>query len=319
MREQAFRAVKGVLIAVLFFGAMATGFFMERAQAVNTSEVAATASAVSPAAVSSSAISGSAAFRWDSPLPAITVEPERIENKIKKKKPRILPTPKPTPVPTPSITSDKTDRIATYFQGSASWKSGLTWSGEWGRKKYKKKKFGAFGCGLCCMANIYSSLSPYRCSPIDMYEYARKESDYEGAGAIEWWNMSTVLSRAGFTCEMGKKPKEYEEFQKIVKKSKAMVLLVSNHNKKSMWEDTTGHYVTIFLYDKATDKVFLADSGSYERNRQWVPLKKIYQSLKTKSDRQYLAVTAYQKGNDTWRNTEFTGKCKLPSNWRTDQ
>lgn len=151
-----------------------------------------------------------------------------------------------------------------------------------------------------------------------MYEYAKEASGYRGVGAIEWWNMQEVLTKSGFACEMGKKPEDYEEFQKIVRRSKAMIVLVSNHSKKSMWKTTIGHYVTIFLYDKATDQVFLADSGSYERNRQWVPLKKVYRSLKMKSDRQYLAVTSYHKRDDSWRNTEFTGKCNFPSNWMPD-
>ncbi len=232
-------------------------------------------------------------------------------------KPTPRPTPKPTPLPAPSVGADKTDRIASFYQGSLSYKSKLIWSGDWGKKKFKKKKFGAFGCGLCCLANVYSSFSPYRCSPLDMLDFAKKSSGYSGSGAIEWWNMSATLSRAGFTSVSGKKPKEYEDFQKIAEKSKAMIVLVSNHNKKSMWEDTTGHYVTLFLYDKKTDQVFLADSGSYERNRQWVSLKKIYHSLKEKSEVQYLSVTGYSKRNDTWRNTEFTGKCILPSNWKT--
>ena len=245
-------------------------------------------------------------------------EQKQIEKKFGKIKPELLPTPTPTstPVPVPPAGADKAERIVSYFQGSASWKSKLTWSGDWGKKKYKEKKFGAFGCGLCCMANIYSSLTSYQCSPLDMYEYAKENSGYKGAGAIEWWNMRTALEKTGFACEMGKKPKNYEEFQRIASRSKAMIVLVSNHSKKSMWKDTTGHYVTLFLYDKTTDQVFLADSGSYERNRKWVSLKKIYDSLKTKSDRQYLSVTSYQKKNDTWKNEEFTGECNFPSNWR---
>ena len=38
--------------------------------------------------------------------------------------------------------------------------------------------FGNFGCGLCCMANIYCTLTEHTCSPWDMYEYARQVSGY---------------------------------------------------------------------------------------------------------------------------------------------
>ncbi|MBO5487782.1 MAG: C39 family peptidase [Eubacterium sp.] len=273
-------------------------------------ETSATASAVAsscavdtstPAAVSGTAVSVSA------------VAAEKKIQRIKKVVP--TPTPKPTPIPTPSVTKDKTDRIASFFQGDFSYQSKLTWSGNWGKKKFKKKTFGSFGCGLCCLANVYSSLTPYRCSPMDMYEYAKEETAYKGAGAIEWWNMGTVLTKTGFTYVRGKKPKKYEDFQKMVQKSKAVIVLVSQ-GKKSYWEGTTGHYVTLFLYDKKTDQVFLADSGSYKRNRHWVPLKKVYNSLKKTKDSQYLSVLSYKKKQDTWRNVEFTGKCILPSNWK---
>lgn len=282
---------------------------LEKTRLVNTKELFTTPKGVT-SCVASGGVSDSTAVFYG------PQEQKKIENRFDKRKPELLPTPTPVPIPPSGV--DKPEQIVSYFQGNASWKSKLTWSGDWGKKKYKEKKFGAFGCGLCVMANIYSSLTPYDCSPLDMYEYAKENSDYKGAGAIEWWNMRTVLEKTGFTCELGKKPKDYKEFQRIIKKSEAMIILVSNHEKKSMWKDTTGHYAAIFLYDKETDKVFLTDSGSYERNRTWVPLEKIYQSLKTKSDDQYLSVTSYEKKSDTWRNTEFTGKCNFPPNWRTE-
>ena len=216
----------------------------------------------------------------------------------------------------PSVGQDKIGRIASFYQGDLSYQSGLTWSGDWGKETFKKKEFGSFGCGLCCLANLYSSLSPYAASPLDMYEYAKKHTGYAGAGAIEWWNMSAVLSRTGFQTAAARKPKEYEDFQKLVAHAKATVVLVSSKPKKSMWEDTTGHYVTLFLYDKKTDQVFLADSGSYKRNRHWVPLKKIYQSIKPGKEQRIMTVSAYRKKQDSWRNKKFTGKCILPSDWK---
>lgn len=309
MKENHGSIIKGVLTILIFVITIFAGFMLEKTRLVNTKELFATPKGVTSCVVSGGASDSAAVFYGPQ-------EQKKIENKFGKRKPELLPTPTPVPIPPSGV--DKAEQIVSYFQGSVSWKSKLTWSGDWGKKKFKEKKFGAFGCGLCGMANIYSSLTPYYCSPLDMYEYAKGNSGYKGAGAIEWWNMRTVLEKTGFTCEMGKKPKDYKEFQRIVSKSEAMIILVSNHAKKSMWKDTTGHYAAIFLYDKSTDKVFLTDSGSYERNRKWVPLKKIYQSLKTKSDYQYLSVTSYEKKNDTWRNTEFTGKCNFPTNWRTE-
>ncbi len=248
---------------------------------------------------------------------SVTELPRTIKEKVPKAAKTPKP-PKPTAVPTPSVTKDRTDRLASFYQGDLSYQSKLIWSGNWGKKKFKKKTFGSFGCGLCCLANVYSSLTDYRCSPLDMYEYACENTDYQGGGAIEWWNMGAVLTKTGFTYIRGKKPKDYEDFQKMVQKSKAVIALVSQ-GKKSYWKNTTGHYVTLFLYDKKTDQVFLADSGSYERNRHWVPLKKVYHSLKKTEGSQYLSVLSYKKKNDTWRNTEFTGKCILPSNWKTGE
>ncbi len=309
------------VIAVVISGMLVKQLREAMALAVQTGSVSATAVAGEPEN------SGEITVSASSITPDLSKTHVAVKEKYYKIKltpspsptPKPTATPSPTPLPTPAVTSDKTDRIASFYQGSASWESKLTWSGNWGNKKYKGKKFGAFGCGLCCLANVYSSLSSYRCSPLDMLEFAKESSSYSGSGAIEWWNMKTTLAKAGFSSESGKKPKEYEDFQKIVAKSKAVIVLVGNQNKKSMWEDTTGHYVTLFLYDKKSDQVFLADSGSYARNRHWVPLKKVYQSLKTKSSQQYLAVSSYNKKADTWRNTEFTGKCRLPSNWKTDK
>lgn len=305
--------------AVLLF------IFLITAQAKSALEVRGRgADNTTPAAVSGTAVTEAAVGKPATPEAVtamaisreLTAESMRtIKEKVPKAaKPSV--TPKPTPVPTPAATKDETDRIASFYQGDLSYQSGLTWSGNWGKKKFKKKTFGSFGCGLCCLANVYSSLTDYRCSPLDMYEYACENTGYRGGGAIEWWNMGDVLTKTGFTYTRGKKPKEYKDFQKTVRKSKAVIVLVSQ-GKKSYWENTTGHYVTLFLYDKKTDKVFLADSGSYKRNRHWVPLKKVYDSLKKTSDSQYLSVLSYKKKNDTWRNTEFTGKCILPSNWET--
>ena len=49
------------------------------------------------------------------------------------------------------------DAVYTFLQGPKSWGKRLTWSGKWAETYYDGGKFGAFGCGFCCMANIYST------------------------------------------------------------------------------------------------------------------------------------------------------------------
>lgn len=216
------------------------------------------------------------------------------------------------PVPTP----DATERIATYLQGPKSWKARREWSGRWGTEYYDGGSFGGFGCGLCCMANIYCSLTDYRCSPLDMYRYAMKESMYAGGGAIDWGYMKDTMTAAGFTCNVGRKPSRYEDFQDIVKKSMACIVVVSSRDSTCYWKNTPGHYVTLFLYDENTDRIFLADSGDPAHNRHWVPLKKIYRSLKTANNWQYMAVVSYDEKRDGWKHTKISGRCILPPQYK---
>ncbi len=210
---------------------------------------------------------------------------------------------------------DPTEKIASFLQGPRSWKARLDWSGKWGNTLYDGGSFGGFGCGLCCMANIYCSLTDYRCSPIDMYKYAKKMTEYGGGGAIDWPYMRDTLQYAGFTCEVGKKPKKYKDFQQIVKNSKACLVVVSSEDSTCYWKSTPGHYVVLFLYNEQTDEIFLTDSGDPNHNRHWVPLKKIYRSLKTANYRQYMTVTAYTEQNNQWKHNKIGGTCVLPAGW----
>lgn len=210
---------------------------------------------------------------------------------------------------------DPTEKIATWFQGPKMWKARADWSGKWGDTEYDGSKFGAFGCGLCCLANVYCSLTEYRCSPADMYHYAKKVTEYGGGGAIDWGYMKKTLENIGFTCMVGNKPEKYSDFQQMIQQSKACIVVVSSYDSTCYWQDTPGHYVTLFLYDEATDKVFLGDSGDPEHNRQWVPLKKIYRSLKTSNSRQYLTVTGYDTTKDQWKHTDIGGEYVLPEGW----
>lgn len=211
---------------------------------------------------------------------------------------------------------DPAEKIATWLQGPKSWKERRAWSGKWGKTYYDGGSFGAFGCGLCCMANIYCSLTEYRCSPIDVYEYAKKTTEYSGGGAIDWGYMKGTLEEMGFACEVGNKPSEYKDFQDMMKGSKACIVVVSSQDSTCYWKDTPGHYVTLFLYDDENDMVFLADSGDPEHNRQRIPLKKIYRSLKMANRRQYLTVTGYSEAKDQWKHRDMEGLYVLPEGWK---
>ena len=68
--------------------------------------------------------------------------------------------------------------VYTFLQGPKSWAERRAWSGEWSNQYVRGNYFGNFGCGLCCMANIYCTLTEHTCSPWDMYEYARQVSGY---------------------------------------------------------------------------------------------------------------------------------------------
>lgn len=225
------------------------------------------------------------------------------------------PTPAATQTPTSVPTPNPTETIAAFLQGPKSWKKRLEWSGQWGNEYYDGAKFGSFGCGLCCMANIYTTFSGGKCSPIDMYEYAKKVSEYSGGGAIDWGYMKETLRMAGFCSDVWRKPKDYKDFQNQMRDSIACIVVVSSYDSDCYWKNTAGHYVTIFQYDEKTDKIFLTDSGNPSHNRHWVELKKIYKSLKTSNRWQYLAVTSFDSKSDQWKHKDFGGKCVLPKNW----
>ena len=111
----------------------------------------------------------------------------------------------------------------------------------------------------------------------------------------------------GFDCRVHKKPKSYGKFQKRMKESQGAIVLVSSNDSDCYWKNTPGHYVTLFLYEEESDKVFLADSGDPKHNRHWVPLKKIYDSLKTASAWQYLTVDSYTESLDNWKHKKAKG------------
>lgn len=195
------------------------------------------------------------------------------------------------------------DGIVTYLQGIKSYEKGKKWSGSWCYEEAAGQQFSQFGCGLCSMANIYSSLSGKECTPLEMYEHAQNVSSYNpsgGVGAIGWDAIRVTLQKSGFTCKVGRKPESYEQFQKLAEENFCLMVLVSSDNDDSFWKEVPGHYVTLWLYDDKEDQVFLADSSGPKRNRQWISLRTAYDALKTSSPQQYLAVSGYDETEDGW-------------------
>lgn len=199
---------------------------------------------------------------------------------------------------------EQAQQVYTFLQGPKAFSEGRPWSGEWCQQVVRRNSFGGFGCGLCCMANIYSTLTPYECSPWDMYEYATTVSGYyptRKSGAIGWGDIKTTLQKTGFSCDVYQKPATYEAFQEQMKQSKSAIVLVSSYEDDTFWKNTSGHYVNIWLYQPSTDMVFLAEPGDPERNRSWIPLRYVYDALKTVSQYQYLAVTSYSEEENDWK------------------
>lgn len=195
------------------------------------------------------------------------------------------------------------ENIYSFLQGPQSWSGGVSWSGEWCRFEVDGNSFGGFGCGLCCMANVYDTLSPYEVSPWDMYENAKIASDYKPGGeygAIDWEEMRCALEVCGISGELHKKPETYEEFQEQIREAKSAIVLVNSGDDNTFWQTTQGHYVNIWLYQE-DDTVFLADPGNREKNRTRIPLRYVYDALKMASRFQYLTVQDYVEADNRWR------------------
>lgn len=195
------------------------------------------------------------------------------------------------------------EEVYTFLQGPRSWGEGIPWSGEWASFNINGNPFGGFGCGLCCLANIYDTLTPYEVSPWDMFDYAMAVTDYTPtgeAGAIDWVFMSQVLESCGFTCGLYRKPRTYKAFRQQMEEAKSAIVLISSSEDAAYWQDTPGHYVNIWLYQD-DDTVFLAEPGNPENNRNRIPLRYIYDALKTVSRYQYLSVEGYWEDDNQWK------------------
>ena len=241
--------------------------------------------------------------------------------------PQVIETEAPqTEVQTEAETEDpvlvKERSIYAFSQGPVAWESKTPYSGEWCEFEMEGGRFSVFGCGLCDMANIYSSLTPYECSPVDMYRYAMKASDYSpdwGYGAIDWPFMGQTLRSLGFKVTFHKKNRSYEAFRAAYRSGLTAVVLVSSESDDTYWQDTPGHYVNPWLYDEKTDRIFLADSGNPKHNRSWVPLRYLYDALARDSSYQYMLVHSYDEEKNTWKYSGITEKWTTPWYYRAKE
>lgn len=202
------------------------------------------------------------------------------------------------------VISYQEEDIYTFLQGPRSWGEGLAWSGEWCTFSVEGNPFGGFGCGLCCLANVYNTLSPYEVSPLDTYEYAKTVTDYTPtgeAGAIDWEYMQGTLESCGFTGDLYCKPDSYEEFKEQIQETETAIVLISSNDDDTYWQDTPGHYLNIWLYQEDDETVFLSEPGNPDNNRQRIPLRYVYDALKTASRYQYLTVDGYSEDQNQWK------------------
>jgi len=168
------------------------------------------------------------------------------------------------------------------------------WSGAWYGLEEGGKLFANFGCGICCISNIYSTFVQRPVDPGQMLEIAKYYTSYNPAGkygAIDWPQMKLLCQKLGMKAETKKKPQDYAEFQNDVMKADATVVLVCKDNDPGLWFYTNGHYVTLWEYDPEDDTLFVTDSSGLF-NRERVFLKDVYDALKTRSSCQYMCVDA---------------------------
>ena len=208
--------------------------------------------------------------------------------------------------------------IYSFSQGPYAWENGYEWSGAWCQEVLAGQLFSVFGCGLCAMANIYSSLTGCECSPTDMFFYAQEVSGYtpvSGFGAIDWPYIQQTLKTTGIRSSLKPPAESYEAFRTDISRTIAAVVLINSVRDSSYWQ-TNGHYVTIWLYDSEDDTVFLTDSGNPAHNRQRIPLAYVYNALDPYTACQYLLITAVDEKGNTWKHDGIDADWIAPSDKR---
>ncbi|MDO4961734.1 MAG: hypothetical protein Q4E57_07790 [Eubacteriales bacterium] len=184
-------------------------------------------------------------------------------------------------------------KIYSYIQQEIKYYNGdPKWAGEWAHITAAGREFINFGCGICCLSNIYSTFQQKPVTPDLVYDWAKQYVAYDpdsGIGAMSWSQLKGMITRYGMTAETKHKPADYAQFQRDMYEADACIVLVCKDNDARLWWYTNGHYVNVWAYDYASDSLFLSDaSGLFNRAR--VPARWIYDALKTASDAQYLVV-----------------------------
>ena len=167
------------------------------------------------------------------------------------------------------------------------------WNGEWARIKAGGQEFMIFGCGICCLSNMVSTLKDSVVDPEAMYYATKEQTSYypeSGRGAVSWENLKIMCGYYGLNMELRRKPSDYESFVNEIQSVPTAVVLVDGNNDKRLWWYTDGHYVNIWDYDPAAGTVFVTDPSTHY-NRQRVKLVDIYNALKTASSYQYAVVS----------------------------
>lgn len=188
--------------------------------------------------------------------------------------------------------SDEEKKIYSYIQIPKDFHPGDKWAGDWSDIESGGQTFFYFGCGVCCLSNMLSTLKDRVIRPDVMFERAKEQTDYNpdsGVGALSWEQLRTVCENAGLKAALKRKPDTLDEFRKDVEDSATTLVLVCRSDDDALWFYTKGHYVNLWEYDPDTDTVFVTDpSGLFNRNR--VMIEDVYNALKTRSSYQYMTI-----------------------------
>ncbi len=192
------------------------------------------------------------------------------------------------------VESEAEKKISSYIQLPKDYRPGDKWAGDWADIESGGQTFFTFGCGVCCLSNILSTLGDKVIEPDDMFRLVKAQTDYNpdsGVGAVSWGQLQTVCANAGLKTALKVKPNTLDEFRKDVADSVTTLVLVCRENDDALWFYTKGHYVNLWEYDPENDTVFVTDpSGLFNRNR--VMVEDVYNALKTRSSSQYMTVAA---------------------------
>lgn len=190
--------------------------------------------------------------------------------------------------------SEAEKQIVSYLQVPEFFVEDTTWVGDWSELEWDGRDFSSFGCGICCLANIYNTILKPEVPilPDQMFDMTREQTDYApnaSTGAVSWGQLKKMCTNFGLNAEVKKKSADYAKFQEDVKNSITTLVLVCRSDNDKLWFYTRGHYVNIWEYDETTDTVFVSDpSGLFNRAR--VNLADIYNALKSASQAQYMTV-----------------------------